>query len=526
MEQTISYVPVAQYLRMSTEHQQYSLTNQEFTIRQFAERHCRKIVKSYVDAGKSGLVLKHRRGLIQLLNDVVDESHDYKEILVYDVSRWGRFQDVDEAAFYEFLCKRSGVKVRYCAEQFADDESMSSVVMKTLKRIMASEYSRELSEKTFNGAKAMILRGFSPGAVPSYGLRRMLCSSSGEPKLLLHDGQQKNIKEDRVKLVPGPTEETKWVHEIFRLFTEEKRSSIYIAKWLNDKRAPKKGVPWNNQHVLKILRNQKYVGSMVWGTRSMKLRSRNVPVPKEQWTIRENAIQPIIDRAIFDKAQKILLEMFPHNLSETQLISKLRALLRRKRRLSARIINECRSIPSAGYYEKRFDSLQHAFDLVGYRNTDKLAIRRRTWRRVTELHHKVVQQLREVIDFSFKVMRHDQRVRARHLRLSDGHMLSIAVCRFERTLRGSPRWRFQGGSVKRHGHVTLLCLCNASNTGIREHWLMPSIAHLDMGSLLEQEDRRMQCGVKLKGIRQIKKALKILAALKAAEKQEQRVRRS
>lgn len=511
MEQTISYVPVAQYLRMSTEHQQYSLSNQEFTIRQFAERHCRKIVKSYVDAGKSGLVLKHRRGLIQLLQDVVEGTQDYNEVLVYDVSRWGRFQDIDEAAFYEFLCKRCGVKVRYCAEQFADDESMPNIVMKALKRIMASEYSRELSEKAFDGAKAMILRGFSQGSVPSYGLRRMLCSPSGEPKLLLHDGERKNIKEDRVKLVPGPAEEVRCVREIFRLFTQEKRSSIYIAKWLNDQQFPKKGLPWNNQHVLKVLRNQKYVGSMVWGTRSMKLRSRNVPIPKEQWTIREGAIQPIIDRAIFDKAQRILREMFPHNLSDTQLLSKLRALLRRKRRLSARIINECRSIPSAGYYEKRFGSLKHAFDAVGYQNTDTLAIRRRTWRQVTELHSKVVQHLRAVIDFSFKVMRHDRRVRARHLCLSDGQMLSIAICRFERTLKGSPRWRFQGGSVKRHGHVTLLCLCNASNTGIREYWLMPSIAHLDMGSLLEQKDRRLQWGLKLKGVSRIQKALEVLA---------------
>jgi len=40
----------------------------------------------------------------------------YKAILVYDVSRWGPFQDNDEAAHYEFLCKSTGVPVHYCAE--------------------------------------------------------------------------------------------------------------------------------------------------------------------------------------------------------------------------------------------------------------------------------------------------------------------------------------------------------------------------------------------------------------------------
>src|SRR5579872_3906911 len=153
MDEASAYIPVAEYLRMSTEHQQDSLLNQQATIREFAGRHRQKIVKSYVDAGKSGLALKHRRGLIQLLHDVVDGNQDYQAILVYDVSRWGRFQDIDEAAYYEFLCKRSGVKVHYCAEQFANDESMPSIVMKALKRVMASEYSRELSEKAFRGAK-------------------------------------------------------------------------------------------------------------------------------------------------------------------------------------------------------------------------------------------------------------------------------------------------------------------------------------------------------------------------------------
>jgi DNA invertase Pin-like site-specific DNA recombinase len=37
-------------------------------------------------------------------------------VLVYDVSRWGRFQDIDESAHYEFVCKQAGIKVAYCAE--------------------------------------------------------------------------------------------------------------------------------------------------------------------------------------------------------------------------------------------------------------------------------------------------------------------------------------------------------------------------------------------------------------------------
>jgi hypothetical protein len=56
----------------------------------------------------------------------------------------GRFQDTDEAAHYEFLCKRSGVPIHYCAEPFANDGTVPSSILKTLKRTMAAEYSREL----------------------------------------------------------------------------------------------------------------------------------------------------------------------------------------------------------------------------------------------------------------------------------------------------------------------------------------------------------------------------------------------
>jgi DNA invertase Pin-like site-specific DNA recombinase len=98
-------VPAAQYLRMSTEHQQYSLENQSATILNYAESHGFEVVRTYSDSAKRGLVLRHRQGLQQLLRDVVSGTQGYRVILVYDVSRWGRFQDTDEAAHYEFICK-------------------------------------------------------------------------------------------------------------------------------------------------------------------------------------------------------------------------------------------------------------------------------------------------------------------------------------------------------------------------------------------------------------------------------------
>ncbi|MGB2890006.1 MAG: recombinase family protein [Candidatus Acidiferrales bacterium] len=114
-------VPAAQYIRMSTEHQQYSLENQSAAIQKYAESKGFEVVRTYSDAARSGLVLRHRTGLRQLLQDVVGGTPAYRAILVYDVSRWGRFQDTDESAHYEFLCKSAGVPVHYCAEAFANN---------------------------------------------------------------------------------------------------------------------------------------------------------------------------------------------------------------------------------------------------------------------------------------------------------------------------------------------------------------------------------------------------------------------
>jgi len=149
------------------------------------------------------VILANDRGLQQLLRDVVGTPL-FRAILVYDVSRWGRFQDTDESAHYEFLCKAAGVPVHYCAESFANDGTLSSLLMKTLKRGMAAEYSRELSVKVLAGQKRLACLGYKQGGVPGYGLRRMLVASDGTPKQLLANGERKSIATDRVTLVHGP----------------------------------------------------------------------------------------------------------------------------------------------------------------------------------------------------------------------------------------------------------------------------------------------------------------------------------
>ncbi len=129
-------IRAAQYVRMSTEHQKYSTENQRDLIKEYADSNGMIIVKTYADDGKSGLSIGGRKSLKLLIQDVENGNADFNIILVYDVSRWGRFQDADESAYYEYICKRVGINVIYCAEQFKNDGSPVSTIVKSVKRAM------------------------------------------------------------------------------------------------------------------------------------------------------------------------------------------------------------------------------------------------------------------------------------------------------------------------------------------------------------------------------------------------------
>jgi len=218
----------AEYVRMSTDHQQYSTENQHAAIQRFADQNGLRIVRTFIDAGKSGVGIHGRDALQDLLRTVESGQADFSTILVYDVSRWGRFQEPDEGAYYEFRCIRANITVQYCAEQFPKDNAPMSAVMRSLKRAMAGEYSRELSTKVFAGQCRLITFGFRQGGTPGYGLRRQLLDQHGQPKAILARGERKSFQLERIILTPGPEVEVAVVRRIYKMFIDERRSEAQI----------------------------------------------------------------------------------------------------------------------------------------------------------------------------------------------------------------------------------------------------------------------------------------------------------
>ncbi|WP_334164727.1 recombinase family protein [Phenylobacterium sp.] len=377
----------ASYLRMSTEHQNYSLANQADAIAAHAAARGYVLVRTYADQGISGLSLRGRAGLKRLLADVVGGRADYGVVLVYDVSRWGRFQDPDQSAHYEFLCREAGVGVEYVAEPFVNDGALASTLVKHLKRAMAAEFSRELSTRVSAGKRRLAAAGYWVGGPPGYGLRRQALSAEGVPGPVLASGQHKAIHTDRVVLVAGPPEEVATVRRIFRLFVAGGLSRAEISRTLNREGVPAaEGQPWTPHRVAEVLTNEKYLGVAVFGRSVGRLGTPVRRQPPDSWVRAAGAFPPIVEAAWFEMARRQVRARHLR-LSDERLLSDLRDLLARAGRLTAGVIDDAEGVACACVYRRRFGGLIQAYERIGYSPSAKQ-------RRLAEVCHRTRPDLR------------------------------------------------------------------------------------------------------------------------------------
>lgn len=355
----------AQYVRMSTGRQQYSIQNQAAVIAAYAHAHDLTLVRTYKDEGESGLLIKNRAGLLRLLEDVEAGQTDFGHLLVYDVSRWGRFQDVDESAHYEFVCRRAGIKVAYCAEQFDNDGSMLASIVKNIKRVMAAEYSRELSAKVYAGQCRFARLGYKPCGRAGYGLARELVDQNGQSKGVLKDGDRKYLTTDHIRVRPGDPQEVAIVKRVFERFLEVKCETV-IAWELNNGHVPTRaGTPWTRGMVGAILTDESYIGNLIFNRRSYKLRQTRTFNPPEEWIRSEGCIEPIIDRDVFSKVNKFIGERRV-DLTEEQMLFRLRRILLKEGRLSVDIIDRTPGLPCTATCQTHFGSMRNLYRLLGF----------------------------------------------------------------------------------------------------------------------------------------------------------------
>jgi DNA invertase Pin-like site-specific DNA recombinase len=466
----------AQYVRMSTEHQQYSTNNQADKILEYAQRRNIEIVRTYADEGKSGLSLGGRASLQKLLADAESGLADFTLVLVYDVSRWGRFQDADEAAFYEYKLKRKGILVAYVAEQFENDGSPVSTIVKGVKRAMAGEYSRELSAKVFAGQCRLIELGFRQGGPAGFGLRRVLLDQSGNLKSALQRGEHKSLQTDRVILVPGTDEEVATVNQMFQWLIQDDLAISAIANRLNaipvltdlDR-------PWNYSTVRQVLTNEKYIGNNVYNRHSFKLKKKHVDNPPDMWIRKEGAFTGIVPVATFMTAQEILAER-SRKLTDQELLEHLKRLYAECGSLSGFIINQAMGRATASIYTQRFGSLSRAYQLVGFGNADRLEFMELN-RRLRQLHPEIIGRTEQTIaNLGGQVWRDPK---TDLLTLNDELVISVVLARCHTLVdkygQSRQRWRIRFDPARFNPDLTVAIRLDAANTAELDYYQLPRL---------------------------------------------------
>ncbi|WBS00170.1 recombinase family protein [Pseudoduganella sp. SL102] len=458
----------AAYARMSTDMQNYSIRHQTAVIALFAQQNGIDIVREYTDEGRSGLTIEGRPALRQMLAEILSGHAPYRTVLVYDVSRWGRFQDIDESAHYEFMCRQAGVTVLYVAEAFANDGTPMASMIKGLKRLMAAEYSRELSAKVLNAQCSFARLGYKAhGGDAGYGLRRVCAAADGTFKRILAPGERKPALTDRVKFALGPEQEVAVVKETYRLYLEDGLGDTAIAAHWNARGIKNQfGECWDPYNVRRILTSEKYTGAIVYNRSSTQLNSRRLLNPEEQWVRVLDAHPQIVPRAVFDAAQmerKRRLKM----PAKDAITMRLKALHERTGKVNAALIKADSRLPGPQFIRSVFGSLAAAYaaaDIAPARTARSALTKAATFALLDQLVPQVEDLIRDAGAAS-------ERLGRGMLRINGGVRLRIAVscCRHEEHAR---RWKVTLRSQRPYDFV-LCARLNIANDAIASYYLFP-----------------------------------------------------
>ncbi|CAN5581343.1 recombinase family protein [soil metagenome] len=366
------------YVRASTEMQKYSTRNQLSEIEKFAQANGIEIVNVYEDHGRSGLTLDRREALKRLLSDVLRPDRGFDEVLVYDITRWGRFQDTDQAAYYEYHCRMHGVPVIYTMDPSVNSGTPMAALMKAIQRVSAADYSRTLSLKVVAGQTRLARENFVVGSAAPFGYRRQVVDSSGNPVVVLQRGQRKAIQDCHVKLIHGPKEEVAWAQRIFERYAGTTSSlADLVIELRNEGVVAHTGEPFTPEVIRHMLTNPIYVGQHVWGKTQKRLKGPTIKVPESEWILRPEYSEPMISEALFSRCARKILRRSGFIRSDDTLIAQLHAALTQNPALLPAQFGDV-GLANCHIYSRQFGSTASAYELAGFKKSSGIGYAQRT----------------------------------------------------------------------------------------------------------------------------------------------------
>jgi DNA invertase Pin-like site-specific DNA recombinase len=326
-----------------------------------------------------------------MMAEWVRKRADFDYVLCLDVSRWGRFQDIDLSAQFSAECRKHNKQIIYTSIGKPREDDPLYPVYVQFERFRAAQYSRELSDKVWRGCAKISEQGYWAGGSPPYGTRRLLLDEKREPLNTLDPGQRKGIQNQRVTLVQGDPIEVGVIQRIFREFVELGYSEYRIAEGLNDDGIlSPSGRSWRAGAVMARLRNETYVGTVVYNRTSQKLKTPRRQNPPEEWVRSPEAFEGLVTLEDFMQAQE-LLEKRRQKYEPGFMLEQLNALYQRHGVFRSSLFRGHGDLASAGAYRRQFGSLDHAFQQLYQKQRD---VARKL------VHDELCQHVPEVLPYS------------------------------------------------------------------------------------------------------------------------------
>jgi DNA invertase Pin-like site-specific DNA recombinase len=275
---------VAAYCRVSTEQddQLNSLENQKQFFEKYIKNNAEWVFCGlYVDEGISGTSVEKRAGFKRMIADAKNKKFDL--LLTKEISRFAR--NTLDSIYYTRELKKCGVGVYFMNDNINTLDSDAELRL-TIMSSIAQEESRKISERAKWGQKRSMERGVVFGdKIFGYHLKG--------GKLTVNEAEAKTVR------------------LIFDLYVNSGMGATNISKELENRGIPtySGNMRWTASTILKILRNEKYIGTLKQRKQitvdylSHKTKRNE---GEEEHIIVENNHTPLVDVEIFNKAQKEL----------------------------------------------------------------------------------------------------------------------------------------------------------------------------------------------------------------------------
>jgi site-specific DNA recombinase len=285
---------VALYARVSSEKQDVdlSISAQLKPLRDYATRNGHEVVKEYVDEAESGKTTA-RPAFREMISAARRSLKPFDLILVWKYSRFARSRE--DSIVFKTMLRKNGIRVVSISEPAED--TPTGKLLEAMIESLDEFYSANLGEEVTRGMRESASRGFYISAQPPFGYRKVKVDDGGKerPRLEVEPNQAGIVACIYNEILAG-------------------KGLMEVAKQLNREGViGPKGKGWMKTTIRKILTNEVYTGTSVWGRNSL----RNMPPIRV-----ENAWPVIIDRITFDRVQILLKDRAPVSLHPKRVASR------------------------------------------------------------------------------------------------------------------------------------------------------------------------------------------------------------